>query len=281
MSTHSHRLPQYLSWQYDVERDSWFLFDARDGITTALRHGYESEYTEDYICAPRGYLKGAFRDEQHRRASQASRDNSTGERTAEDAGGQGAFASAIAHYTAAAYNAGPPHFASAFAAKGARVGQTLSIRASDWIDPPKSPLPREKLAIGELVGHRAWWLWRGGSPECELFSLAMADLRWKPNEPMTDRTFADESIRDHNAVGVWSFKSPVDLDEEFSFHTRGRSSSIESYHWLVTGTISMWGTVIEHAKGYRAQYAKIRSLEHVWHGKPGQLEQLRSYYGLA
>ncbi len=48
---------------------------------------------------------------------------------------------------------------------------------------------------------------------------------------------------------------------------------------LVAGTIKMWGDVVEHEKGYRAEYAKINSLDAI-HG-PGDLEELRRVYGVA
>lgn len=35
---------------------------------------------------------------------------------------------------------------------------------------------------------------------------------------------------------------------------------------LVRGTVKLWGEVIEHETGWRAQYAKLASIEEVWAG---------------
>lgn len=44
------------------------------------------------------------------------------------------------------------------------------------------------------------------------------------------------------------------------------------------GSIELWGEIVEHDIGYRAQYAKIRSIEFVSNGPSGELLRLRQLY---
>jgi hypothetical protein len=47
---------------------------------------------------------------------------------------------------------------------------------------------------------------------------------------------------------------------------------------FVSGTVKMWGDVVEHEFGYRAEFAKLNSID-VMHG-PGDIEALRERYGV-
>ena len=46
---------------------------------------------------------------------------------------------------------------------------------------------------------------------------------------------------------------------------------------VIFGTIKMWGEIVEHELGYRAEFAKIISLDQ---GNPKSLTKLRTIYGL-
>lgn len=51
---------------------------------------------------------------------------------------------------------------------------------------------------------------------------------------------------------------------------------------MVIGRVALWGEVIEHEDGYRAEYAKPLTIEYHL-GKPrskSEMNQLRSTYGL-
>lgn len=149
------------------------------------------------------------------------------------------------------------------------------------LQPP--PLPTQPIEAGELVGYRVWRV----DADCDLFSYSWGS-RWWPGVFMNDREKCDEEIGDTNSVGVWAFKEPKDAID-----------LLRSDPTLVFGSVWMWGTVIEHKKGYRAQFAAIRSLDHYnelatklkplkwswWAGKsfvdgPTVLEQLRQKYGV-
>jgi hypothetical protein len=124
------------------------------------------------------------------------------------------------------------------------------------------PLPREAPIVGELIGHRIWKV-EGGN----LLRSYSSGSAWFPGQPMHDKISKGQEIDDHNQSGVWAFKNPYDLAGEFLGEIRNGA---------VVGTCWLWGTVIEHERGYRAQFASIRSLEHA--GKDTNLEVLRAAY---
>lgn len=120
-------------------------------------------------------------------------------------------------------------------------------------------LPRTAPTVGEIIGHRMWSV-KGGN----LLTSFSAESAWFPGEPMKDATKSAREIDDHNQVGVWAFKNPYDLGHQFN-GTQG-----------IFGTVWLWGTVIEHEKGYRAQFAAIRSLDHASDGI--DIDMLRRVY---
>lgn len=47
---------------------------------------------------------------------------------------------------------------------------------------------------------------------------------------------------------------------------------------MAVGTVRLWGEVIEHERGYRAEFAKVHSLDHVF--GEADLAALRARYGV-
>ncbi len=105
---------------------------------------------------------------------------------------------------------------------------------------PKEPLKHEGVQVNELVG---WRIWNVKNGYLKSYSY---DTAWWPDEPMTGKP------DDYGGAGVWSFKSPHDaLNKLLS----------DGPHQFVMGSIYLWGEVIEHTLGYRAEYAKVRSID--------------------
>jgi hypothetical protein len=108
-------------------------------------------------------------------------------------------------------------------------------------------LPRAAPIVGELIGHRLWRI-EGGN----LLRSYSAGSAWWPGRPMEARTEGGKAVEDHNSVGIWAFKEPYSLTREF-FNTWQER--------VVFGTCWLWGTIVEHERGYRAQYGSVRSLD--------------------
>lgn len=144
---------------------------------------------------------------------------------------------------------------------------------SDEPAQPKEPLPREPIRPGEYVGHRIWSLKEDG-----LLHSFVINCRWDPKRPVLDTSYQGQKIADYNMVGIWSFKDKDDLYKEYI------CAWGESIYPIIVGTAWLWGTVIEHEKGYRAQYATIKTLDEVieagWGAEKDDrlLEKLKAKY---
>lgn len=113
------------------------------------------------------------------------------------------------------------------------------------------------VVAGEVVGYRCWRLKEDGL----LYSDVMDWCCWKPEEVL----HAGEG--DLNAgKGIHAFKSTI-LACKFAGVPEG----------YVTGSIEMWGEVYEHARGYRSQFAAIRSIDDSAYY---DAKALRKLYGL-
>jgi hypothetical protein len=110
-----------------------------------------------------------------------------------------------------------------------------------WIDvEPPEPIPNGGIIAGEIIGHRCWRIMND-----KLWSMII-DYYWIPHK------FAEGDVKND---GVHSFKEVLS-----AMYYAQHSGAI-----VVIGTIKMWGEVVEHERGYRAQYARINSLDKIFY----------------
>lgn len=149
---------------------------------------------------------------------------------------------------------------------------------------PERPAPRTipyaGIRAGEIVGWRGWWLVDG-----MLCSLAHHFL-WHPQEIVSgnlDEIVSSQVWGEPILGGIYSYCDNISNLLEWEnwvsinriwpmatpFGRRGYITKTKKFieipqyfsDAIIFGSISMWGDVIEHQDGYRAQYAKIRSLD--------------------
>lgn len=99
----------------------------------------------------------------------------------------------------------------------------------------------EAIIAGEIM---AWRIWKIaiGSAQCLLRSVA-TDFVWLPKQPVEGDVLA--------GFGIHAYK-----DAYGPVHDGYAGGQ------YVVGQVALWGDVVEHEKGYRAQYASVRSLDH-------------------
>lgn len=102
---------------------------------------------------------------------------------------------------------------------------------------PEKPLPVE-IKAGELVAWRIWLMKADGT----LTSTAV-DTVWEEGKVIEGNVDA--------GVGVHAWKTEAQA-RAFADSYRGMS--------LAIGSIELWGQVIEHDEGYRAQYGQIKEI---------------------
>ena len=132
------------------------------------------------------------------------------------------------------------------------------------------PIEDAGISVGEIIAYRAW--------RCSgevLRSMAVDDV-WAPGEPMEGDP--EKYVLQLQGCGVHAFKTMSMVLTNYD----SWADEVSSY--VVVGTIALWGTVIEHELGYRAQFGKVNSLDMIcglseWRERR-MLRRLRQRYGV-
>jgi hypothetical protein len=155
----------------------------------------------------------------------------------------------------------------------------------------KPALKRDGVVAGEIVGYRCWRIENG-----LLRSVYQSDV-WRPGEILEGRELGDWDSRGIHAWKDGGSKHYHDyirsyLNRESDPITmmmmwgRDTQERAEMRPAMVTGTAFLWGDVVEHERGYRAEYARVRSLDWLYPdasmmGREQQaLEDLRRRYSI-
>jgi len=104
--------------------------------------------------------------------------------------------------------------------------------------PDTSELPLE-TTFGEIIAWRAWKV-DGGR-----LTSPYQDTPWQPGEIME----GGDPFKDH---GFYAHKRVEHLFAQ------------ERENWQVVGTVKLWGNVVEHTEGYRAEFALPHEF-HIFH----------------
>ena len=161
--------------------------------------------------------------------------------------------------TGAGYSAGS-FFTSAVAVLTiSSITRSVTASAVLTITGPRTPVEYGGIKVGEIEAWRIWYLRNDGYLESIVSSVV-----WLPGNPMTGDVTYD---------GVFSWKTSKDA------RAHGRRALEMGSLPVIGGRIALWGEVIEHEHGYRAEYAKIIGLDYGW-GRNIDLHQLRFEYGL-
>jgi hypothetical protein len=147
------------------------------------------------------------------------------------------------------------------------------------------------FAVGEIVGHRYWVVSWGGN----LFSPHTWS-HWHPEKSMSGR------VNRSGHAGVYALKTK-DLVERFIANVTTRKELAKTWRSppllpprdlqgpvaLAIGTVSLWGTIWEHERGFRAQFGRVRTIDEWLEGEEfdqrrtedARLHRLRMKYGCA
>jgi hypothetical protein len=110
---------------------------------------------------------------------------------------------------------------------------------------PYADLPHAGFSPRGIVGYRAWMI----SATKRLHSCSVP-VRWEPREPVTGNLEIGNE-------GVHAWKTEHDASryaDDMVCYTRVPA---------IVGSVHLWGRVIEHEKGYRAEFAAVRSIDGV------------------
>lgn len=171
-------------------------------------------------------------------------------------------------------------------------GRSPVFMGVDWATEDKPPLKREGIIAGEIIGYRCWRVDRG-----LLRSVYQKDV-WHPNRPLEGRELGDWDSRGihawkdrgskhyHDYVRGYLNRDSDPFTRYFLFGGGSDSETGVDRPAMITGTVFLWGDVVEHERGWRAEYARVRSLDWLYPdelmmGREQQaLDDLRAKYGV-
>lgn len=150
---------------------------------------------------------------------------------------------------------------------GALGGVSLRQMLVDMEDKPKPPLKRDGVIAGEIVGFRCWKIDRG-----LLRSVYQKDV-WHPGQVLAGRELGDW---DQRGIHAWKDAGSKQYHDYIRAYLNDQSDPFRRFIvWggqtdiqvedarpaMVTGTVFLWGDVVEHERGWRAEFARVRSLD--------------------
>jgi len=142
-----------------------------------------------------------------------------------------------------------------------------------WDDPrPRKPLEPELTVVEPIIGWRRW--------SVEMFGNELRSnngVRWTPYEKLTAECKKIPSFFEpttgckgvHCTCGIYAYKTPEEA--KFGENAPRNLGTGSTDCW---GEVYLWGRVIEHEKGWRAQYAYPKSFV-----DSGIARQLATVYG--
>ena len=136
-------------------------------------------------------------------------------------------------------------------------------------DEPKPPLKRE-IKVGEIVGYRCWIVHRlppkFDQPEVLLLRSVYQNDIWKPGKILEGRELEDWDSRGIHAwktAGSERFREYIRDYLHNAHHAINprRKPEVLEQPAMVTGTVLLWGDIVEHEHGYRGEFAKVLSID--------------------
>lgn len=145
---------------------------------------------------------------------------------------------------------------------------------------PEKPIPNAGIRAGEVIAYRGWAI-KGD----RLFSVYKHECEWHPGKPMKGDT--------REEYGVHAFKDAQDTSEYVDYYASGLGwvyinllTSInyrtERVRFYAIGKVALWGEIVEHERGYRAEFCKVLSIDStIGPVPPGTIDRLRARYALS
>jgi hypothetical protein len=133
------------------------------------------------------------------------------------------------------------------------------------------------IRAGEIVAHRAWRVIGAA-----LFSVYIDRFYWPPGQMVAGDVETHHGIHGFKTVEdaehyVTSKQMIEDVVERLAHKACGVEFAERSY---ALGTVELWGGVIEHARGYRAEFAAIKTIDSIMGSNQAALPRLRQIYNV-
>lgn len=141
------------------------------------------------------------------------------------------------------------------------------------------------VVVGEIIGRRGWTLTKN-SPNTYLTSLVWRQIVWIPHRPVltTHRMEGQWHWNRRSKYGIHAYKPSFDRsDRNLCRWIKSSIPDIFNNHLVIIGDVALWGDIIEHSDGYRADWGYPVSFDYTltlhgrFFGHP-VLDKLRKLY---
>ncbi len=118
-----------------------------------------------------------------------------------------------------------------------------------------------KFQVGEIIAYRVWKvLFLREHPNSISVKSIYYHLVWPAHTPVKkEQDIWEETLYDdwHQYYGIHAFKTMDILKRKFDCLHDSQSQTF----FNVLGRVKLWGEIIEHEEGYRAEYAQVMSID--------------------
>ncbi len=135
-----------------------------------------------------------------------------------------------------------------------------------WVTIPvgqfRYPPPQDAgIKAGEITAYRAWYFYSNDWHNLNRLHSVFAAYIWTPGDSEQSNIPVDDCCA---GSGFHAFKNPLDCFREYGHCYRDMT--------IVYGEVKLWGKVIEHELGYRAEFCKITKLSDILTYNEGDAE---------
>lgn len=134
--------------------------------------------------------------------------------------------------------------------------RVLSFLPADHV--PLARVPHAGVTVGEIIGHRVWRI----DTQCRLRSARMSNV-WTPGEPMCGDVDGNHGVHAYRGLTERVHQAAIAYGTNATWAWMCMKNDDVMLPAMAIGTVALWGQVIEHEHGYRAEYALPRSIDQV------------------
>lgn len=235
---------------YQIEKD---LLDMHKQQQDAMQKAFEEQWNYQQLTAnhqgAQNYGTGKTASQVHHNATNATANSLAGGTAADIARAQQDALDAIRYAQLTHSGSGGITYGG-----GGGLGQWYphpGVRAflGSWDTEDRPPVEKAETRFGEITAYRMWFARQG-----YLHSYSQNCL-WAPGDVIEGKP------GDYNEQGIWAFKTKARAINKMLEDQHARFTGSEPNQVAVWGAVQLWGDVIEHEDGYRAQFAKIIRIE--------------------
>ena len=153
----------------------------------------------------------------------------------------------------------------------------VSFIGADFAE--RKPIENAGIRAGEVMARRCWRVVND-----RLYSTYRREHEWIPGVPMTGdvrHEYGVHAFKEDDSLREYIFQNRIFDDINITLTDSGWAKAKRTP--FAVGSIALWGEIVEHERGYRAEFAKIASIDRIEGAKddPSLIDRLRGVYAVS